>query len=184
MLAEFLLAACPPGLPVALEFRHDSWDDPACAERIAAAGRHGLRLGDRGRGARAACRAGRWPTCACAARATRAEARDGWRDLLEREAADRPVYAFAKHEGVPAGDPYAGVGLAQWLVGRELTGARSGPAGPGMLVKIIFPEGLCSTLVTSTVTSWPTDRAARPRRRSSCRPEVGRRPGRTRGPRG
>ncbi len=45
------------------------------------------------------------------------EARAGWRDLLEREAADRSVYAFTKHEGVPAGDPYAGVGLAEWLVG-------------------------------------------------------------------
>jgi len=45
------------------------------------------------------------------------EARDAWRDLLEHEAADRPVYAFTKHEGVPAGDPFAGVGLAEWLVG-------------------------------------------------------------------
>jgi hypothetical protein len=40
------------------------------------------------------------------------------RDLLEREAAGRPVFAFAKHEGVPAGNPSAGVGLAQWLVSR------------------------------------------------------------------
>jgi hypothetical protein len=45
-----------------------------------------------------------------------AEARDGWRDLLEREAAGRPVYAFAKHEGLEAGDPFGGVGLAEWLV--------------------------------------------------------------------
>ena len=44
------------------------------------------------------------------------EARRGWLELLEREAAERPVYAFAKHEGIPAGNPYAGVGLAQWLV--------------------------------------------------------------------
>ena len=33
-----LLACLPPGLPVALEFRHDSWDDPAVVDRIAAAG--------------------------------------------------------------------------------------------------------------------------------------------------
>jgi hypothetical protein len=45
------------------------------------------------------------------------EARHAWRDLLEHEAADRPVYVFTKHEGVPAGDPYAGVGLAESLVG-------------------------------------------------------------------
>ena len=44
------------------------------------------------------------------------QARDAWLALLRREAEDRPVYAFAKHEGVPAGDPFAGVGLAQWLV--------------------------------------------------------------------
>ena len=70
------------------------------------------------------------------------EARDAWRELLEREAADRPVFAFTKHEGVPAGDPFAGVGLAEWL--RQAAGS---------FVKIIFPEGLWRTLVTSTVTS-------------------------------
>ncbi|MDQ3646095.1 MAG: hypothetical protein M3345_04070, partial [Actinomycetota bacterium] len=45
-----------------------------------------------------------------------ARRRDLWRDLLERESESRDVYAFAKHEGTPAGDPFAGVGLAQWLV--------------------------------------------------------------------
>ena len=43
------------------------------------------------------------------------EARGAWRDLLEREAAGRPVYAFAKHEGLEAGDPFGGIGLAEWL---------------------------------------------------------------------
>ena len=42
-------------------------------------------------------------------------AREGWRALLERDAAERPVLCFAKHEGIPAGDPHAGIGLAEWL---------------------------------------------------------------------
>ena len=44
------------------------------------------------------------------------EARSGWLELLERESRTRDVYAFGKHKDVPAGDPHAGVGLAQWLV--------------------------------------------------------------------
>ena len=43
------------------------------------------------------------------------EQRDAWSRLLRTEAAARPVYAFTKHEGVPAGDPFAGIGLAVWL---------------------------------------------------------------------
>lgn len=111
-----LLGCLPAGLPFAVEFRHESWTDPSVAERIAAAGGtvcvsetagavlDGLPPGPL---AYVRLRADRYPP----------EAREGWRALLEREAAERPVYAFAKHEGVPAGDPFAGVGLAQWLAG-------------------------------------------------------------------
>ncbi len=42
--------------------------------------------------------------------------RAAWKDLLKREAAERDVYVFAKHEGVPGDDPSRGVGLAQWLL--------------------------------------------------------------------
>ena len=41
--------------------------------------------------------------------------RDAWVELLRREAAQRDVYAFIKHEEADAGDPYGGVGLAQWF---------------------------------------------------------------------
>jgi uncharacterized protein YecE (DUF72 family) len=112
-----LLACLPPGLPVAVEFRHDSWLAPAVEERIASAGGTicvsetagavAPRLPE-GRLAYVRLRADRYSP----------EARDGWRDLLEREAAERPVYAFAKHEGLEAGDPFGGVGLAEWLVTR------------------------------------------------------------------
>jgi uncharacterized protein YecE (DUF72 family) len=110
-----LLASIPPGLPVAVEFRHESWLEPAVEERVAAAGgtvcvseAAGAVLSrlPEGRLAYVRLRADRYSP----------EARDGWRDLLEREAADRPVYAFTKHEGLEAGDPYGGVGLAEWLV--------------------------------------------------------------------
>jgi hypothetical protein len=51
------------------------------------------------------------------------EARDGWLQLLRREAAERPVFVFARHEGLPAGDPSCGVGLAEWLADRLRTEA-------------------------------------------------------------
>lgn len=43
------------------------------------------------------------------------QARDGLRELLGREAADREVYVFARHKDVPAADPHTGLGLARWL---------------------------------------------------------------------
>ena len=86
------------------------------------------------------------------------EARDAWRDLLERESAERPVFAFAKHEGVPAGDPFAGRRPGPVAGGGDdgALEARRIQSSAGSLVKIILPEGLWSTLVTSTVTSLPT----------------------------
>ena len=114
VLAE-LLACRPPGLATALEFRHESWLVPEVEERIAAAG--GTVCVSETTGA-VLPRLPEGPLAYVRLRADRysAEARDGWRDLLEREAAGRPVYAFAKHEGLEAGDPFGGVGLAEWLV--------------------------------------------------------------------
>lgn len=109
-----LLSCLPRTLPFALEFRHASWDDPAVEERIAAAGgticvadttgAAPARLPD-GPLAYVRLRADHYPD----------DSRTAWRRLLESEAADRPVFAFAKHEGAPAGDPHVGVGLAEWL---------------------------------------------------------------------
>jgi hypothetical protein len=52
--------------------------------------------------------------------------RAAWLELLEREGRNRDVYAFAKHEGVPAGDPFTGVGLAEWLHARSGAGVAAG----------------------------------------------------------
>lgn len=110
-----LLSCLPRGLPVALEFRHESWDDPSVAERVAL---HGgtICVSDREGAVLERLPEGPLAYVRLRSDAYTPEAREGWRALLEREAAGRPVYVFAKHEGVPAGDPFAGVGLAQWLV--------------------------------------------------------------------
>lgn len=113
-----LIDGLPPGLPFALETRHESWDAPAVAERVAAAGGT-LCLAETA--GRVPERLPDGPLAYVRLRAERYDdaAREGWRELLRREAEARPVYAFAKHEGVPAGDPRAGVGLAEWLLGPE-----------------------------------------------------------------
>ena len=120
-----LLGCLPPGLPAALEFRHDSWRTPEVEEAVAAAG--GTVCVSETAGA-VLERLPRGPLAYVRLRADRysPEARDGWRELLVREASSRPVFAFAKHEGLDAGDPFGGVGLAEWLVG-----ATRPPAGGG-----------------------------------------------------
>lgn len=42
--------------------------------------------------------------------------RRAWIDTARESAATRPTYLFGRHEGIPAGDPHAGVGLAAWMV--------------------------------------------------------------------
>ncbi len=112
-----VLDALPAGLAFAVEFRHDSWVEPEVFDRIAERG--GTVCISETSGA-VLDRLPPGPSAYVRLRADRysADARDGWLDLLQREAADRPVYAFAKHEGIPAGDPFGGIGLAEWLVGR------------------------------------------------------------------
>lgn len=119
-----LLGCLPAGLPVALEFRHDSWGAAAVEERVAA---HGgtICISETDGAVLSRLPAGPLAYVRLRADAYGDDARRGWRDLLEREAADRPVFAFAKHEGVPAGDPHAGVGLAEWLLG--VGAARAAP---------------------------------------------------------
>ncbi len=114
-LGEFL-ACLPPELPFAMEFRHESWLDTVVEARIAEAGGT-VCVGETVGAVLPRLPEGRLAYVRMRAEHYEPEARAGWRDLLEHEAADRPVYAFTKHEGVPAGDPFAGVGLAEWLVG-------------------------------------------------------------------
>jgi uncharacterized protein YecE (DUF72 family) len=112
-----LLDALPAGLPFAMEFRHASWDAPKVTARVTE--RRGTVCWAETRG-EVPDQLPPGPVAYVRLRATHYSetAREGWVDLLRREAAERPVYVFSKHEGVPAGDPHAGVGLAQWLHSR------------------------------------------------------------------
>lgn len=113
-LKEFL-AALPSGVGYALEFRNQTWNTPDVFEAVA----------ERGATVCVSDTTGHvpdWlppgPLAYVRLRAERytPDQRDGWRVLLEKEAGARHVYAFTKHEGIPAGDPFGGVGLARWLV--------------------------------------------------------------------
>lgn len=109
-----LLAVFPPGSPLAVELRHPTWEDPAVDALIAEVGATRVLTETEGVVPE---RLPPGPLGYVRLRAVHYDdaARDGWRALLAREAADRPVLAFARHEDLPAGDPHAGVGLAEWL---------------------------------------------------------------------
>ena len=125
---ERLLRALRAFPPPAFEFRHASWADPAVVERVAAGGGT-VCLAETAGLVPDALPPG--PIAYVRMRADRYDdaAREGWRALLAREATGRPVFCFTKHEGVPAGDPHAGVGLAQWLVGGEAAAGLSAGRG-------------------------------------------------------
>lgn len=109
-----LLDAVPKDPPSAFEFRHDSWHLDELASRIGAAGAT-VCLSDQSGSAPERLHPGPFAYVRLrASRYTESE-REGWRSLLEQEAEARHVFAFAKHEGVPADDPFTGAGLAQWL---------------------------------------------------------------------
>jgi uncharacterized protein YecE (DUF72 family) len=110
-----LLEAIPSGVPFAIEFRDDSWDDASIRALVAGAGGTVCISETKGE-----CPHALPPGPLGYVRLRSAEyshdARAAWRDLLTREARDRPVYAFAKHEtGLPASSPFGGIGLASWL---------------------------------------------------------------------
>lgn len=126
---EALLNCLPRGLPFAMEFRSASWDEPAIAGRIAEAGGT-VCIGETQGHVPDTLPPG--PLAYVRLRADRysPEAREGWRELLEREGAERPVFAFAKHKDIPAGDPYGGIGLAEWLAEQHPSAERrSTPLG-------------------------------------------------------
>ncbi len=112
---DAFLGCLPPGLPVALEFRHESWLAPEVEERIAAAGGTVCVGGDRRAPCCRGCPRARSPTCACARTATRPRPATAGATCSSARPPTGPVYAFAKHEGLEAGDPFGGVGLAEWL---------------------------------------------------------------------
>jgi uncharacterized protein YecE (DUF72 family) len=124
---EELVSGLSAELPFACEFRHPSWSSAAVEEAVAA---HGgtVCLAETEGHVPDRLPAGRIAYVRLRAQRYEPEARDGWLTLLQGEAENRDVFAFAKHKDVPAGDPFTGVGLAQWLeqnrnFASEITGA-------------------------------------------------------------
>jgi uncharacterized protein YecE (DUF72 family) len=117
-----VLDALPTGVAFAMEFRHDSWINASVFAAIAARGGTVCMSETAGK---VLDRLPPGPFAYVRLRSDRysAKARDGWLALLRREAAQRPVLAFAKHEGIPAGDPFGGIGLAEWLMAKQIGGA-------------------------------------------------------------
>lgn len=111
---DTILDALPREQAMVFELRHPSWHDPAVSVRVAAAGASiavteidgdgpttlppGGQLYVRLRGTH-------YPDVTRAA----------WVEQLALESHERPVYAIARHEGLPADDPHAGVGFARWV---------------------------------------------------------------------
>jgi uncharacterized protein YecE (DUF72 family) len=108
------LDALPTDTSFAVEFRDDSWNDASISDLVAAAG-GAVCVSDETGDPPAALPPG--PIGYVRMRVDRytAEQRESWRNLLTTEALNRDVFAFVKHEGIPAADPYGGIGLARWL---------------------------------------------------------------------
>jgi len=111
-----LLETRPADLPYAFEFRHESWNDPEVAARIASAG-GAVCVAETSGTLPQALPEG--PIAYIRLRSERygRRARSAWRRALTEEGFMRDTYAFTKHEGLPSDDPYGGVGLAAWLAG-------------------------------------------------------------------
>ncbi len=112
---EALLDALPKGLPFAVDLKHESWHVPEVEELVFSKGgtlcisHYEGELPERlppGRVAYVRLRQESYDDAQ----------RDAWATLLQREAKERDVYAFVKHEEGPPDDPHVGVGFAQWLV--------------------------------------------------------------------
>lgn len=110
-----LIDALPAGRPYAFEFRNETWDSDEVRTTIAAAGGT-VCLSNTDGTAPGALPPGETAYIRLRTDEYAEEQRSAWRDLLVAEGERRDVFAFAKHEGIPAGNPYGGVGLAKWLV--------------------------------------------------------------------
>jgi uncharacterized protein YecE (DUF72 family) len=119
-----LLEALPSGMPYAFEFRDESWSDEAVGAALVAAGAT-ICISDTQGIVPDSLPPG--PIGYVRLRTERYDddTRARWLNLLRKESAHRHVYAFAKHEGIPARDPYGGVGLAAWMVEQQRTESRS-----------------------------------------------------------
>jgi uncharacterized protein YecE (DUF72 family) len=111
---DALIEALPAGPRYAFEFRNETWDHDAVQERVAAA-RGTVCLSNTDGRAPASLPPGEIAYVRLRTDEYGEAERKAWTDLLLDEGAKRDVFAFAKHEGIPAGNPFGGIGLAKWL---------------------------------------------------------------------
>jgi uncharacterized protein YecE (DUF72 family) len=114
---EELIATLPSAGRYAFEFRHPSWETGAIHDMVAARGGTICFAETEGRVA-SALPPGPFAYVRLRFDAYTETARSEWRDLLFQESRNRDVFAFTKHEGVPAGDVSSGIGFAEWLAGQ------------------------------------------------------------------
>ena len=113
-LLERFLHARPSTTRAVFEFRHQSWKTTEIEDRLSAA-EASLCIADlSGDPPEALPRGPIGYVRLRAERYTDAQ-RDAWLRVLSDESRARDVFAFAKHEGAPADDPFTGVGLARWM---------------------------------------------------------------------
>ena len=110
-----LLRVLPDNVPYAFDFRKEVWDTPELREQLADGGAT-LCWTDRTGDVPDELPPG--PIAYVRLRVERytESQRAAWRDKLQKEAIERDVYLFVKHEAGPANDPLGGVALARWLV--------------------------------------------------------------------
>lgn len=115
-----LLEALPRDIPCAFEFRHSSWHDVDVESAVADAGGT-ICVSDSTGDVPARLPPGRVAYVRLRAERYTDAQRRRWLDLLQLESRTRNVFAFSKHEGIPAGDEFGGLGLALWLRHRATT---------------------------------------------------------------
>ncbi|MBW3595118.1 MAG: DUF72 domain-containing protein, partial [Actinobacteria bacterium] len=110
-----LLDALPPDVPFAVDLKHETWNVEDVHGEVFARGGT-LCLSDYDAVAPRELPPGRVGYVRLRSETYDDDQREGWASLLQKEAKERDVYVFVKHEGGPPDDPHVGVGLAQWLV--------------------------------------------------------------------
>ncbi|MFN2587861.1 MAG: DUF72 domain-containing protein [Actinomycetota bacterium] len=109
-----LIGALPSGRRYAFEFRNETWDDDGVRRKIAEAGGT-VCLSNTDGVAPGSLPPGEIAYVRLRTDEYAPDQREAWKELLLSEGRRRDVFAFAKHEGIPAGNPFGGVGLAKWL---------------------------------------------------------------------
>jgi uncharacterized protein YecE (DUF72 family) len=109
-----LLRVLPDKIPYAFDFRKEVWDTPEFRDQLAQGGATLCWTDTTGE---VPDELPPGPVAYVRLRVERysEEQRAAWLDKLQKEAVERHVYVFVKHESGPANDPLGGVALARWL---------------------------------------------------------------------